>query len=379
MLGDKEKKELHLRIIVNLLCTIGVFAILLLVVPRLLVFFMPLLIAWVIASIANPMVRFLEDKVKIMRKHGSAFVIVFILLLVGALIYLAIYATVFQISSLVRDLPQLYDSIAGELQRSLAEIHKKVDFIPGNLEDILGKKNEKLESMVLSYFDSLKVQNSISTVGSMASSVIDYFVLFVLTLMLSYFFVAQREKVKSTFRKCIPQGVKDFWNMALDTCLRALAGYLKACFKIGIVIFFLLWFIFGVVIGVKYSALLALITAVLDFLPFLGTGIIITPWAIYCIITGEYVTVVILAAAYVISLVAHRLLEPKLIGDSVGMSPFATLVSMFICYRLIGMWGLIVGIPIGMILMAFHEQGVFESQIRGIKILAHDINEYRKY
>ena len=167
--------------------------------------------------------------------------------------------------------------------------------------------------------------------------------------------------------------------MALDTCLRALAGYLKACFKIGIIIFFVLWFIFGVVIGAKYSALLALVTAFLDFLPFLGTGIIITPWAIYCIITGEYVTVVILAVAYVISLLTHRLLEPKLIGDSVGMSPFATLISMFICYRLIGMLGLIVGIPIGMILIAFHEQGVFESQIRGIKILAHDINEYRKY
>lgn len=349
------------------------------VVPRLLVFFMPLLIAWVIASIANPMVLFLEDKVKIMRKHGSVFVIVFILLLVGGLIYLAIYATVSQISSLLRDLPELYDSVARELQRSLAEIHQKIDFIPDNLEDIFGKKNEKLESMLMAYFDSLKVEKSISTVGSMASSVIDYFVLMVLTLMLSYFFVAQRDKVKNAFKKCIPQGVKDFWNMALDTCLRALAGYLKACFKIGIIIFFVLWFIFEVVIGAKYSALLALITAFLDFLPFLGTGIIITPWAIYCIITGEYVTVVILVIAYVISLLTHRLLEPKLIGDSVGMSPFATLISMFICYRLIGMLGLIVGIPIGMILIAFHEQGVFESQIRGIKILAHDINEYRKY
>ncbi len=378
-MGDEGKKELHLRIITNLLCTIGIFAILLFVVPKLLAFFMPLLIAWVIAGIANPLVLFLEDKVKIMRKHGSVFVIILILLLVGGLIYLAIYATVSQVSSLVRELPQLYDSVSRELQHSLAEIHRKVDFIPGNLEDIFGEKNEKLQSMLLTYFDTLKVEKSISKVGSMASSVIDYFVLMVLTLMLSYFFVAQRDKVKSAFRKCIPQGVKDFWNMALDTCLRALAGYLKACFKIGIIIFFVLWFIFGVVIGAKYSALLALVTAFLDFLPFLGTGIIITPWAIYCFITGEYVTVVILAVAYVISLLTHRLLEPKLIGDSVGMSPFATLISMFICYRLIGMLGLIVGIPIGMILIAFHEQGVFESQIRGIKILAHDINQYRKY
>lgn len=378
-MGDEGKKDLHRRIITNLLCTLGLFAVILFVVPKLFVFFLPLIIAWVIASIANPMVHFLEDKLKILRKHGSAFVIVFILILVGGLIYLAIYAAVCQISSMLHDLPQLVDNVSETLQDSLVQLHGKLNFIPGNIEDIFGKRNEKLRDMLLSSFDALKGSESLSAVSTMASSVIDYFVLAVLTLMLSYFFVAQREKVRETFRKCIPQGVKDFWNMAVDTCLRALAGYLKACFKIGVLIFFVLWFVFGIVLGSKYSALLALLTAFLDFLPFLGTGIIITPWAIYCLLTGEYVTVVILAVTYVVSLLIHRLLEPKLIGDSVNMSPFATLVSMFICYRLIGMLGLILGIPVGMILIEFNRQGVFESQIRGIKILAQDINEYRKY
>ena len=66
-------------------------------------------------------------------------------------------------------------------------------------------------------------------------------------------------------------------------------------------------------------------------------------------------------------------------GDSIGISPFLTLLSMFIGYRWIGMLGLIIGIPVGMIIKALFEQGVFESQIRGIKILAKDINEFRKY
>lgn len=111
----------------------------------------------------------------------------------------------------------------------------------------------------------------------------------------------------------------------------------------------------------------------------MGTGIILTPWAIYEIITGDYKAAVILVAAYFISLFVHRILEPKLIGDSVGMSPFLTLISMFIFYRLIGMLGLIVGIPIAMVLQAFYEGGVFDNTIRGIKILVKDINEYRKF
>ena len=122
-----------------------------------------------------------------------------------------------------------------------------------------------------------------------------------------------------------------------------------------------------------------MVTAFLDFLPFLGTGIIITPWAIYCALTGDYLSVVVLVITYFVSLLAHRLLEPKLVSDNIGMSPFATLLSMFIGYRLIGMLGLIVGIPVGMIVVAFVEQGIFDSQIRGIRILLDDWNEYRKY
>ena len=76
-----------------------------------------------------------------------------------------------------------------------------------------------------------------------------------------------------------------------------------------------------------------------------------------------------MVGAYFITLFVHRILEPKLIGDSVGMSPFLTLISMFIFYRLIGMLGLIIGIPVGMVLQAFYEGGVFDNTIRGIKIL----------
>ena len=101
---------------------------------------------------------------------------------------------------------------------------------------------------------------------------------------------------------------------------------------------------------IEYAGLIAMITAVLDFLPFVGTGTVLMPWAVYNIITGGYRDAVFLIAAYFITLIVRRLLEPKLVGDSVGMSPFLTLISMFIGYRLIGMLGLIVGIPVGMII-----------------------------
>lgn len=373
-----ERKELHRRIWTNLIVTTLLVLFLLFCVPKLIGFFMPLIIAWIIAAIANPMVVFLENRIKIMRKHGSVIVIIFVLLLVGGILYLLLRVTVDQVLSLLGDLPDLYQQVIVNLQEALNKLHTRFRFIPGNLQELLDENNDKLNEMILSFLSSLR-DSSISSVGSFASSVIDIFVLSVLTLMLSYFFVTKRDRIKEGIKKYTPQGVKSFWDMAMNACFRALAGYAKACFKIMIIVFGILWIIFGGVMQVHYAALLALITAFLDFLPFLGTGIIIAPWAIYCAITGEYLNVIILIIAYVICLLAHRLLEPKLVGDSIGMSPFATLISMFIGYRLIGMIGLIVGIPVGMVLMAFQEQGMFDSYIKGIRILAHDINEYRKY
>lgn len=346
-------------------------------VPPLFRLFLPLIVAWFIAMLANPLVRFLENRIKIMRKHGTVIVIVLVLALICAAIYGVISFIIVQTSLLIDDLPGVYESVVDNLQQAMSSLHEKINIIPADVQSVLGKKNVQLNEYILTALKSLKT-SPVSTVGNFASSLIDFFVLLILTLMMTYFFVADHDKIKEAVAAHMPGSVKRGWQMIKDIIVKAIGGYLKACFQIMIVVFVILFIIFWFM-GQKYAALIALITAFLDFLPFLGTGIILTPWAIYEIITGDYKAAVILVAAYFISLFVHRILEPKLIGDSVGMSPFLTLISMFIFYRIMGMIGLIVGIPIAMILQAFYEGGVFDDTIRGIKILVKDINEYRKF
>lgn len=347
------------------------------IVPPLFKLFLPLIIAWLIAMLANPLVRFLENKIKIMRKHGTVIVIVFVLALICAAIYGIICFTAVQISSLIGELPDLYESVVTNLQHAMSNLHNKFNIIPADIQSMFGKRNMQLNEYILTALKSLKT-SPVSTVGNVASSLIDFFVLLILTLMMTYFFVADHDKIKKTVAEHMPEAVKKGWYMIKNIIVKAIGGYLKACFQIMIVIFAILFVIF-LLMGQKYAALIAFVTAFLDFLPFVGTGTVLTPWAIYCVITGEYTSAVILVAAYFITLFVHRILEPKLIGDSVGMSPFLTLISMFIFYRLIGMLGLIIGIPVGMVLQAFYEGGVFDNTIRGIKILVRDINQYRKF
>lgn len=123
------RKELHKKILVNLLISITVILSVIFIVPKLIGFFMPLIIAWIIASIANPMVAFLENRIKIMRKHGSVLVIVFVLLLIGTFFYLLLHLIVTQVSSMVMDLPGLYEQTIDKLQSSLVQLHQKFTFI----------------------------------------------------------------------------------------------------------------------------------------------------------------------------------------------------------------------------------------------------------
>ena len=67
------------------------------------------------------------------------------------------------------------------------------------------------------------------TMSSLAGSVIDGLVLSILTIMLAYFFVADRQKIKDTVLKYTPSSVKHIWNVFCDVMVKAVGGYLKAC------------------------------------------------------------------------------------------------------------------------------------------------------
>lgn len=372
-----KKKELHKKICVHLLVCLLTCIFIVVAVPWLARLFAPLIVAWIIALMANPLVKFLEKKIKIVRKHGSVIVIVSVIAIIAIVLYLIMSAIASQVSSLIVELPDLYTTVLNNLQNALSSLHSKYNIIPKNIQTFFSGKEVDINEYIITALKSLKT-SPVSTVSSVASSLIDWFILFILTTMLTYFFVADNEKIRNFVKKHTPSGIQNSCIMIKDTIVKAIGGYLKACFEIMLVIFVILFIIFAIM-GIEYAGLIAMITAVLDFLPFVGTGTVLMPWAVYNIITGGYRDAVFLIAAYFITLIVRRLLEPKLVGDSVGMSPFLTLISMFIGYRLIGMLGLIVGIPVGMVLQVFYKEGIFDHTINGIKILANDINEYRKF
>ncbi len=377
----EDQKDLHRRILVNLGVALAGILLLIFVVPPLVRFLMPLIVAWIVAMIANPIIHFLEKRIKIMRKHGSALVIILVLAALIAAFYGLAVLVASQFSSWVTELPEVYDSVTQNLQHLFQSLHQKYNMIPADVKLAFDQRENVLDDYIQKAIDGLlKMVNSgsLSKVSSLASSLMDFLVYAILTILASYFMTVEKDHFTKLLQEKTPAGVQRIWDKIRKIFIRAIGGYFKAHFQIMIVIFFITVIPFAFM-GISYSGLLAVVIAIVDFLPFFGAGTVLVPWAVYRLVTGSYTYAVILFVIYVVVLVVRQLLEPKLIGDNIGMSPFETLVFMLIGYRLAGVLGLIIGIPVGMILIECYREGMFDNYIRGIKILAHDINEYRKY
>lgn len=377
----EDRKDLHRRILVNLGVALAGVLFLIFVVPQLVRFLMPLIVAWIVAMIANPIIRFLEKRIKIMRKHGSALVIILVLAALIAAFYGLAMLVASQFSSWVTELPEVYDSVTQNLQHLFRLLHQKYNIIPADVKLAFDQRENMLDSYIQKVIDGLLKMvksGSLSKVSSLASSLMDFLVYAILTILASYFMTVEKDHFTKLLQEKTPAGVQRIWDKIKKIFIRAIGGYFKAHFQIMIVIFFITVIPFAFM-GISYSGLLAVVIAIVDFLPFFGAGTVLVPWAVYRLVTGSYTYAAILFVIYVVVLIVRQALEPKLIGDNIGTSPFETLVFMLVGYRLAGMLGLIVGIPVGMILMECYREGMFDDYIRGIKILARDINEYRKY
>lgn len=372
-----EDKKIYARILVNFLLTAVGVALLVFLLPRALRFFLPFVIAFLISSIANPVVRFMEKKIKIVRKTSSAIMIVLVLGAVVGVLYLMIRFLVDQIVNLYADRYAIYDEIVAVLNSFTGRLEGLFEMLPGDMQISLSSLRESLETWVEGFLKGIELP-SISAAGGYVGSIVEVIFIAIITILAAYFLTAERDNIGDMLGRIMPKSVIKCYDMVLSTFKRAVGGYFKAQFKI-MLILILVMFVGFLIIDVEYALLLASVIAFLDFLPVFGTGAVFWPWIVVDVIVGNYKEAIFLGILYLACQLIKQLLQPKMVGDSVGMNPLATLFYMFIGYRIGGIFGMIIGIPVGMIVVSFYKAGMFDQLIKGMKILANAVNDFRKY
>lgn len=357
--------EIYLDIIMELLVILAGALLLIFVLPKAIVFLWPFVAGWIISMMAHPVIEYLEKKVKLPKKFGSAILIAAVITGIIVVLYFAVRGIALQVIGFIQDAPD----IRHEIMRQGMIFQKKIEQFLSILPPSFGKQFDQWSGSIGELFKkaaSSAGDYGVAHAGGVAKGVTSGLLGLVVMLFAAYMFSLEREKLIAWYEKCIPGFVKHKINVFMKNSVGVLVSYCLAQLKIMIVIIAILWIGFFIA-GIGHSFTYSVLVGIVDIFPILGTGTVIIPWAIFKLIIGDIKTAVILLIIYAICLVLKQVLQPKMMGDSMGISALTTIFLIYVGLKFGGLGGMLLALILGMFVINLYRLGVFDRKIAFFK------------
>lgn len=230
------------------------------------------------------------------------------------------------------------------LLESLNRISSKIPFI-AELEKIEGLEGlgESIDERLSAMLDSF-VTNLASSIPALALKIAKSTPRVLIGIVVSalgcFYFAIDYSNIKKSISDALSPNLKEKLSRAKSVSGSALKKYLRAYLLIMLITF--VEVLTGLLIlRIPYAFLIALGVAFLDMLPIFGTGAVLIPWAIVSFILKDVGTATGLLIIYGVATIVREVIEPKIIGASLGIHPLITLFAMFLSLRFFGVAGLL--------------------------------------
>ena len=211
--------------------------------------------------------------------------------------------------------------------------------LQNTLQNMAGNLASSLGSSVTSFSTT-----ALNWLRGFAGALPMYMVNLVIALISSFLVSADYPGIKAFILHQLKPRQHEILRMVRDNAKNVVADYLKAYIKLMSITF--LELLVGLsVIGANNAGVLALVIAVFDILPVVGTGWVIMPWAVIELLNGSLSQAVKLIILYVVIAAVRNYLEPKIVGEQIGLHPLVTLLCMYVGASLFGVVGML-GLPI---------------------------------
>ncbi len=309
----------------------------------------PFIIAFLIALFMNPMVNFFQQKLKRSRTFSVLLSILLVLVMISAIISLAVNEIIQGFVYLSTVVPAHFNQLTQYFERlfvtEILPIYEELSTVFKNLD-----QNQK--STVLTNIEVLgtKITLGFSNVAQAISNGLYRFVLklpnmatMIFISLLATFFISKDWYVlKGKTKKVIPDKIQSRLRSVYKNLQKALFGFVKAKFKLTLITAATV--LIGLLImRVKHALTITLLIWFVDFLPYIGAALIIIPWVIYNLFVGDYTLAINLSILYGVIVVQRQIVKPRILSSSIGISPLATIFTMFVGFKLFGFLGIIIG------------------------------------
>ena len=316
----------------------------------------PFVVAFIIAYLLRRPIRFLSRILHLPKSLVAVLLVVLAYGVIGLVLTLVGLRVTATVGGVVDLIPGFY---TGYLLPTLSDLTVWLENLLAGADPMVLSALEEAQSQLIQMLGQLVSSLSLwltSLVSSTAASLPGLFIRLLLMVISTFFIAIDYEKIVGFILNALRGRTREV-VLQIKTYV---VGTLFVCIWSYALIMFITFTELAIglrIIGVERSTLVAMLIAIFDILPVLGTGGIMVPWAILSLLGGELSKGLSLFVLYVIVTIIRNIIEPKIVGKQIGLHPVLTLMSMFAGTTLFGVVGLF-GFPILLSLLRYlNEQG----------------------
>ncbi|TMN23467.1 sporulation integral membrane protein YtvI [Lentibacillus cibarius] len=307
----------------------------------------PLVLALVTALMLNPVIRFIQRKTKLSRK--ASVIIVFLLFLIflglgGAFI---VTKAVTQVITFAEDIPSYITQLNSAYGNWDASFRKYTENLPNEFYE---QVSNTIESQLTSMSMTLNETITIERISQIVAQVPQYLISFLVYLIALFLFMLELPVLKSKLYSFMTKETAEKVSFMNTRLSHVILGFFKAQFLVSIIIFVVTLIGLFLIIP-QVAIIMSLFIWIVDFIPIIGSIAVLGPWSLFAFISGDTFLGIQLAILAIVLLAIRRTVEPKVMGQHIGLSPLATLIAMFLGIKLLGLLGFILG---PLLLIAFN-------------------------
>ena len=320
----------------------------------------PLIVAFITALFLEPAIRLLQRRGKVKRQLSVLIVFLIFVILIGVSGYILTTKVIGEVVEIAENAPtyineitkvweNLEDDIANTTQ-DLPPIF--VEEVSNQITNFLQKTRSELTSYV-----------NIENAKTIFTNIPNYLVNLIVYLIALFLFMIDLPRLKTKAYSYLTDKTAEKVTFMISRLTFVVVGFIKAQFLVSIIIFVasLIGLLF---ITPEIALIMSLIIWIIDVIPLIGSIIIMGPWTMYHLITGDIALAAKLGVLTVVLLVIRRTVEPKVMGTHIGLSPLATLISMYLGLKLFGVLGFFIGPMILIIYNSAREAGLIKIKFK---------------
>lgn len=321
--------------------------------------FSPFIVSYFVSLLVNPLADGMQKRFRLPRGVSAVLVIVLTVGVVGGIATGVIWKIIDEIRGIYEDFPLIYENISTtwyEISEGLSNI---TNILPRNIQNII----DDFSYQTLDWLSGFAKNTDIfQSAGNAARKLPSIFISSIVFLISLYFMVADDKTVSKLVKKPFTPKFLERISSLKTEIKRYVGGYVKAQLTIMCISFVILMIGLSI-IHVKYALIIAMVIAIVDALPFFGSGAILWPWSAVAFFTGNPKQGIALLIIYFCVIFMRQLIEPKIVSQNIGMHPLLTLAAMYVGYRTLSVGGMILGPFIVMMAISFYRVGLFDDII----------------